>query len=253
MTFATLPEPALDGYTGEQVRFAASAWPMRAAEELRSALIFRALARASRLTALEPSWTERFRAASRDEVSHATLCAAIGVRLGAPSPTYDRSPVRVRLSALADSIQRTAALLLVEVAVGETVSTSLFSAGLGGAIEPLTRAGLTTILRDEVGHSQLGWSGVAALWPSLTDGERSDALSELKRAFVAFEQHNALPALRRLEAREPFDPVHAALGVLSPAVRVEAFYSAIEGQVIPRLARLGIDGESVWERRYRAS
>ena len=45
--------------------------------------------------------------------------------------------------------------------------------------------------------------------------------------------------------------LHAELVVLSPAVRVEAFYSAIEGHVLPRLARLGVDGDSAWQRRYR--
>ena len=42
-----LPAPDLASYTEDQLRFAGAAWPMRAAEELRSALIFRALARAA--------------------------------------------------------------------------------------------------------------------------------------------------------------------------------------------------------------
>jgi hypothetical protein len=42
-----LPEPALEPFTAAQRAFAAAAWPMRAAEELRSALIYRALAAAS--------------------------------------------------------------------------------------------------------------------------------------------------------------------------------------------------------------
>ena len=61
----------------------------------------------------------------------------------------------------------------------------------------------------------------------------------------------ALPALRRLEAGEPFDPAFAALGVLAPDARVDAFYAAVEHLVVPRLTALGLDGARAWSERYR--
>jgi hypothetical protein len=42
----SLPAASLGAYAPADLAFAAAAWPMRAAEELRSALIYRALARA---------------------------------------------------------------------------------------------------------------------------------------------------------------------------------------------------------------
>jgi hypothetical protein len=211
---------------------------MRAAEELRSALIFRAIARASRTIGFAPAWPPRFMAAMRDEIRHAKLCAFVGAKLGAPVPSYDPRPVRARLGPLADSLARAAALLLVEVAMGETISMSLFRAGRQSAVEPLTRAALTAILADEVRHQQLGWTACQDLWPTLSEERRQALQREATLAFAAFEQQNAAPALRRLGANAPFDPAYAALGVLSPEARVEAFYSAVEGMVLPRLSEL---------------
>jgi len=45
-------------------------------------------------------------------------------------------------------------------------------------------------------------------------------------------------------------PAHAALGVLAPEARVEAFYVTVERLVLPRLSRLGLDGDTAWSRRY---
>jgi hypothetical protein len=247
----SLPAPALSSYTPSQIAFARRAWPMRAAEELRSALIFRALARASRAASMPAVWSERFDAAVRDEVRHARLCAHVGRTLGAGEPRYDPAAVRARLAGLSDPVTRAGALLLVEVAIGETISMSLFRAGRRGSREPLTRAALESILRDEVRHQRLGWTGAAALWPSLTASQRERLQLEATHALAAMEQQNAAPAFTRLVAGEAFDPAYGELGVLAPEVRVEAFYVAVEHLVVPRLTRLGLDGARAWETRYR--
>src|SRR4051812_11014620 len=84
-----LPPVDLTGFTPRQVIFAAAAWPMRAAEELRSALIFRALTRAAVAANLPEPWRKRFAARVVDEIRHARLCAEVGSRLGADRPRYD--------------------------------------------------------------------------------------------------------------------------------------------------------------------
>src|SRR6266496_3418120 len=121
-----LPPVDLTGFTLPQVVFAAAAWPMRAAEELRSALIFRALARAAVAANLPEPWPKRFAAMVVDEIRHARLCADVGSRLGADRPRYDARPVRACLAALPDPIGRTTAILLTEAAMGETISMALF-------------------------------------------------------------------------------------------------------------------------------
>jgi hypothetical protein len=246
-----LPAPALAPYSDAQLRFAGAAWPMRAAEELRSALIFRALARAARIIRFDNPWPARFDAAVRDELRHSRLCATVGAQLGADEPKYDARLVQARLRRLPYAHVRVASLLLVEVAIGETISTYLFRAGRRSTTEPLTRAALGAILRDEVRHQRLGWAAFAALWPTLDESLRTAVQREAALGLAACERQNALPAMRWLQRRKPFDLAYAALGVLHPEARVEAFYFAVERLIVPRLTRIGLDGPLAWESRYR--
>src|ERR1019366_5261682 len=126
---ADLPAPSIASYEEKTLRFATAAWPMRAAEELRSALIFRALYKASQRAGLTGDWPARVASGVHDELRHSRLCAEVGARVGAPRPRYDATPVRARLSGLPDPLLRAASLLLVELAIGETISTYLFRAG----------------------------------------------------------------------------------------------------------------------------
>jgi hypothetical protein len=244
-----LPAPELAAFTPSQIAFAAAAWPLRAAEELRSALIYRALAAAAP-SVLPAPWPERFATVAREEVGHAQLCAAIGERLGAAPPAYDAAPVRARLAAILDPIARTAAIVLAEVAIGETISMALFRAGRRTTTEPLTRAALESILADEVRHQRLGWQALEALWPRLDDRAREALERETARTYASSETLIALPVLRKLEAGAPFDPAWGALGVLPYETRVDAYYFAVERFTIPRLSRLGIDAARAWRERY---
>lgn len=239
-----LPAPALAAFTPAQVAFAAFAWPMRAAEELRSALIYRALAHASR-EAL-PAFTERFARVMHEEVGHARLCSQLASQLSGARPTYDARPVRARLAPLRDPLARMIALATSEVAIGETISMAMFRESRRATTEPLTRAAIESILADEARHQQLGWDALAAL------GSSDTMQREATAALAASEQQIAVPALRFLERGEVFDPAWAALGVIDPERRVEAFYAAVEQLVVPRLNELGIDGSGAWAQRYAA-
>ena len=225
---------------------------MRAAEELRSALIFRALHTASRRVGVSGDWLARFASAVHDEIRHARLCAEVGARLGAKPPKYDASPVHARLAMLPDPMLRAASLLLVELAIGETISTYLFRAAYRAAREPLTRAALRSILGDEVRHQRLGWTALEALWPTLSQARRVELQRHAARGLAGCEQQSAKPAMLWLKERRPFDPAYAELGVLHPEQRVEAFYFAVERFVVPRLARVGLHGARAWEGRYRS-
>jgi hypothetical protein len=246
-----LPEPELAPYTDAQLRFSVAGWPMRSAQELRSALVFRALARAARALPLASPWPERFASAVHDELRHARLCATVGARVGASPPAYDARPVRALLAPLTQPIDRVLRLLLVEVAIGETISMSLFRVGRRAAVEPLTRAALGAILHDEARHQRLGWEALAVLVPALSDEHRAAAHAVAARGLGECEREIAVPPMRWLESGRPFDPAYAALGVIDPEVRIDAFYFAVERHVIPRLTRLGLDGAAAWRDRYR--
>ncbi len=251
MRTTDLPPPDVTPYTAAQLRFATIAWPMRAGEELRSARIFRALAEASRAVALPEPWPARFASAVRDEVRHARLCATVGAALGAPVPRYDARPVKARLASVPEPLVRLLSLLITEVAMGETISMYLFRAGRRAAIEPLSRAALSSIVGDEARHQRLGWQGLAFLWPTLGASMRALLQAEASRGLAMCEQQTARPAMLWLQEKKPFDPAYAALGVLHPESRVEAFYFAVERFVVPRLTRLGLDGDLAWRNRYR--
>jgi len=243
-----LPAPQLAAFSPDQLSFAFGAWPLRAAEELRSALIYRALARAS-ASAL-PEFTARFAAVAREEVGHARLCATVGAQLGAAAPAYDARPVRARLACVPDPHARTLALVVSEVAIGETISMAMFRESRRATTEPMTRAAIESILADEARHQQLGWDALAAL--AAGGAAAHEAISaEATTTLAHSEQQIAAPSLRFLERGDAFDPAWAQLGVIHPERRVEAFYAAVEQLVLPRLAELGIDAQRAWTNRYR--
>jgi hypothetical protein len=246
-----LPAPDVGSYPEATLRFACAAWPMRAAEELRSARIFRALYKASQKAGLTGDWPARVASGVHDELRHARLCACVGAQLGTQPPKYDAAPVRARLAALPDPLLRTASLLLVELAIGETISTYLFRAGYRAAREPLTRAALRSILSDEVRHQRLGWTAFEALWPSLPEVLRAELQRHAALGLAGCEQQTAKPAMLWLKEGRSFEPAYAELGVLHPERRVEAFYFAIERFVVPRLTHVGLDGPRAWEQRYQ--
>ena len=143
------------------------------------------------------------------------------------------------------------ALLLFEGAVGETLSAMLFHASKQAAREPCSRAALAIILRDEARHGRLSWEALATMMPGCTDEERAVLQEDLRRSFGALERGTILPVLKRLEAGVETDPDAFALGVIPPEVRVDTFYRGLERVVIPRLGRLGFDGQGAWANRYR--
>ena len=246
-----LPPPRLEGYTKEQIAIARAAWPMKAAEEFRSASIYAALASAATHAGLPLDLVALVASTSIDELRHAALCAAVARALGDETP-IEASMGVVRARTANDRPRALALeLLLVEVAMGETVSCALFRTGRDATTEPLIRAALSSILRDEARHARSGWEALSALRGDLAPGELDELQREATAQLGLMEQSMALPSLRRLEANEPFDAKLVELGVLGPERRVEAFYAAIEGSVQPRLDRLGLDGQRAWADRYR--
>jgi hypothetical protein len=250
---ADAPAPDLAPFTESAVRFAAQAWPLRAAEEDRSEGIFTALCEAAAAVALPAPLVERLTDARADEAEHARLCTRVSELLGAGAPRFDRGMLEPRFARVPQPLLRVLSLSTVEVAAGETVSCALFREAATRSREPLTKWALTAILRDEARHAQLGWETLtAALALPGAPAELEPLHGELKAALASMEQITAVPSLRMLEAGTPYDPALDALGVLAPQVRVEAFYDALEKRVLPRLDALGLRASEAWAARYRA-
>ncbi len=141
-------------------------------------------------------------------------------------------------------------IIAMEGAVGETISCAVFLSAQRFAEERATKAALGSILRDEVLHARMSWEILAVVVPTLADEEKEALHRHVSWGLGAIEQTHMLPVLRRLERGEAFEPAWAALGVVEPERRVNAFYGALEKRVVPGLDRLGLDGERAWRDRY---
>ena len=245
----SLPALQTAGFDADVLAVGARAWTLRAEEEYRSAAIFAELTAALAGTGLPLDLTGAAAATVVDELGHAALCIDLAARLGAPLPTVNAEPVAARVASHPTPRRRALALALVEGAIGETISSALFNAGRHATQEPCSRAALAHIARDEAHHARRFWELMRAV--PLDDADRAHLQAEAQHAFGHLER-GLLPALRRLEAGESFNPALGALGVLAPERRVETFYGAVERAVRPRLDALGLDGDGAWARRYAA-
>lgn len=246
-----LPEPVLGSFTDEQIGFAARAWTMRAQEEHQSATIF---AEALSLLVDAESSIDVLAVLTQiiaDELRHSEMCTDLARRFDAGSPRRTALPRAEEALTVDGRYRRGVRILLVEGAIGETISSALFNAGRNSAEEPCTKQALSRILRDEVLHARLFWEMLSTMRGAFDAGEMERLQQDVTRALGAIERVQMLPTLKRLERNEPFDPAWAALGVLPPERRVDAFYGSLERRVRPSLTRLGLDGDRAWERRYR--
>ena len=226
---------------------------MRAEEEYRSAAIFAELTAAFIDGGGALDLAGGLSQIVGDELRHAALCSHLADQFRAAAPRVRVAPVRDRVArSRGDRKALTCSLLLIEGAIGETISSALFSAGRHGTREPCSRAALATILRDEARHARFFWEAVAILGPNMVAGGGEQINEELRFFLGALEVQQALPSLKRLSAGQPFDEALERLGVLPPERRVETFYHAVERGVLPRLDRLGFDGARSWRDRHRA-
>ena len=221
---------------------------MRAEQEHRSAAVFAEAASLLIDTAAPLDVADAVSRIVLDELRHADVCAKLANRFGAPPPVV--TPL-VRPAVPSDARRRRALrLLLVEGAIGETISCGLFNAGRHITREPCSRAALARILRDEVGHARVCWEALAVLVAEADDESRVSLQQVATQALGVIEESQMAPVLARLKRREPFEPGWAELGVLPPEKRVAAFYNAVEKRVVPGLSSLGLDGVGAWRDRY---
>jgi hypothetical protein len=247
---ACVPSPELGRFTVDDVAFARQAWTMRAEEEHHSAAVFSDLLSLLVDDAVPLDLTACVAGVVRDELRHTELCLDLAHRFGASPPRSRPLPRPPAPTTLLERRARGLAILLVEGAIGETISSALFAVGRNVADEPCTKSALGAILRDEVVHARLFWESLAALRPELSGSEMEELQRIVTLAFGTLERTQMLPVLRRLERGDPFHDAWAALGVLPPARRVDAFYGAIERRVMPRLRALGLDAGRAWRERY---
>jgi len=239
-------------FGASDLKIAAQAWSARAVQERRSAAVFATIS--AGLTSL-PVSLGLLSALARiivDELGHADLCRRMAVELGGTVEDDDLGSAERRLRPGGrGSTTAALSLLLIEGAVGETISAAIFAATRAVTAESRTRSALSAVLRDEVRHARICWEALAALATEM-EPDLSTVERDLSHEMGVVEIHSVLPALKRVDAGDLGKPEHAALGILPPLKRVEVFYSAWEETIIPRLRKLGIDGQRIWAERYKS-
>ncbi len=233
----------------EAVRFASRAWTMKAEQEHRSAAVFADAVSLLVDTGAPLDVVSAIARVVSDEVAHTELCRRMAHAFGAETPIL--TPLAREPLAAEAGRARALRLLLVEGAIGETISCALFDAGRHVTKEPASRAALARILRDEVVHARVCWEALTVLVHARDDATIAALQRTATRALGGIEHTQMAPVLARLNRGDRFDAAWGELGVLPPETRVAAFYSAIEKRVVPRLTALGLDGEAAWRDRYR--
>ena len=253
--FETAPPLAPAGwhqYGASDLTIAARAWSARAGQERRSAAVFATISSGLASWPVSLGLLSALARIVGDELRHAELCRRMAAELGGSVEDDDLGSTERRLRPPGRAATSAAlSLLLIEGAVGETISAAIFAATRALTEEPRTRSALSAVLRDEVRHARTCWEALAALTKEL-EPDLPTLRRELSHEMGVVEIHSVLPALRRVEAGDLGRPEHAALGILPPLRRVEVFYAAWERTIVPRLRKLGLDGEQIWAERYGA-
>jgi hypothetical protein len=206
-------------------------WSENAFNEYASALQMMQLAQALGEAQVPTALWARACTFATDELVHVELCAGVARRCGG---TVDllQAPQLPPLDPALTPLERANQLVLRVCCLGEAVSQPLLAGNLRAARQPLARAVLERIVRDETRHARFGWDYFDWSGPRLTDVERQ-ALGELLGA-----------ALRHWDAAWRGDVSvgdGGGLGWMSPAEWQSLAKETIAETLVANLRRYGIE------------
>lgn len=108
-----------------------------------------------------------------EEAVHVELCARISERLGGLYPRrFDPSAIPIALDRRLTHQQRATEMVVRVCCVGEAFSLPMLTGAMRSATHPLTRAVLTTIVRDEAEHGHFGYLYLDHVSATLGPAER---------------------------------------------------------------------------------
>jgi hypothetical protein len=176
-----------------------------------------------------------------DEMVHVELCSRLAMELGGGSeirhdplhlvyePSRELSPLRIASE-----------LVVHNFCVGEALSIPMLRGAARAAAQPLTRAVLSRIVRDEALHGSFGWSYLEWAQEHLKD-EDLLALSRLSARSIRGILANWDYLRRELLEGKAQRPKAHALGWMQTRDYLTLAASALEAKVLKPLARFGID------------
>ena len=130
-----------------------------------------------------------------DEMVHVELCSRLAMELGGGSEIrYDPHNLVYEPARALSPLRIASELVVHNFCVGEALSIPMLRGAAKAANQPLTRAVLSRIVRDEAMHGSFGWSYLE--WAK--DHHSSEDLDRLSH--LAPDDREAIPALTRFFA-----------------------------------------------------
>ncbi|MFT5355056.1 MAG: hypothetical protein ACI9KE_002270 [Polyangiales bacterium] len=262
---ARAPWPNFEGFEGdrylvEERRTAARQWLRRAREEYGSVHEFSLLLGALTRVGAPTEWTGILARLITDEARHVELCRSMacalvgeeevaGMDWSPPTPPFPAPPTGERVLAWAADV------VLCTCCIGETVSVPLYESLATVTTDPVARAVVEQIRRDELLHSRFGWEALEWLLPRLKTDERAWLEARLAWRLGGFERTcSAGQSLADLVGKEvvieaPSADAPANLGHQEARVYATVFYATLEHEILPRFEALGFDAMGAWAAR----
>ncbi len=134
-------------------------------------------------------------------------------------------------------------IIVAAFCIGETVSGHMFRSVLKAATVPLARDVVTAILIDETFHGELGWELGALLMPSdgaAFEAERTALAADLPHLFRHYASLCCASLGPTWARAEPALLEGPNFGTMSVAGYARAFFDAMESDVVPGLAAIGL-------------
>jgi hypothetical protein len=215
-------------------RTLAEVWAFRARSEQQAEQRFGRLAGELEETGAEAVVVRMTRRAVADEGSHARICASMAARYGHRDDGL-QAPPATRIGPRSLGLRKRVLFEVVAFAcITETVNAALMTETYRHAIDPAVRDAVRRILKDEVGHSRMGWAHLSSERARGGGEFVAQWLPRMLRGTVADE-------LLATHGRGAVDPVLMAHGELPESMRLDVFRSALRDVIFPGLESVGID------------
>lgn len=211
-------------------------WSENAFNEWASAQAMAALVEALDAAAIPAALVDEARTFPADELVHVELCAGVARRLGGGVDIpYHPAALRARHDPTHTPLERATALVIRTCCVGEAVAQPLLTGNLRAARQPLARAVLARIVRDETRHARFGWDYLDWIAPRLSPPERRRLGDEVGALLGPLVAGLAAPA-----PTSSSDADGGGLGWMPVAEWRALAQRTIAGTLLARLARYGI-------------
>jgi hypothetical protein len=176
-----------------------------------------------------------------DEMVHVELAARLAMELGGASEIrYDPHDLVYVPDGTRAPLLEASELVVHNFCVGEALSIPLLRGAAKAAAQPLTRAVLSRIVRDEALHGSFGWSYLDWASDRLSAQDRT-YLSEVAARSVRGVLQNWEELKRDLRTQPGGRPRAHALGWMQTRDYLTLAARSLEQKVIAPLVRRGID------------